>query len=256
MVPLPDEALCPPAINRRGAGAAHVPAHDARAAAQVIQRPEKVVGREQTALPIRDSLIFRQTVQIDRDIGRLAGERFRPTRKTTAPVFPSHAIETSLCRWLLALGPCVHFELAGFQRAVIGEQTRRPRQLEVAASPNANTLDLPQFQRAIHPTAATPARRADIPVGMVVEADHSGRLPYPSQPKSGEIMKITGAVENKVSQLRVDLVKEAFNDSCGRAVAQTRPPIARIERRHRQITGRPGRIKVEMNASHHRISSL
>jgi|SRR5579859_2218513 len=256
VVPVGGEALCPPAINRRGPSAAHIAARDARMPAQVVQRPNKVVNREQTALPICDNLILRQTVQINRDIGGLASKRFSPTRKTTTPVFSAHAIEASLRRRLLALGPSVHVESAGLQRPVIGEQTRRPRQLEVAASPDANTFDPLQFQRTIHPTAATPARWADVPVGMIVEADHCDRLPYPPQLESCKIMKITGTVENEVGQLRVKSVKKALHGSCRRAVAQTRSPIARINRRHRQISGRPGGIEVEMDTGGHRVSPL
>src|SRR5205823_10467481 len=90
-------------------------------------------------------------------------------------------------------------------RFAIPEKLMRPPALEIPATPNRDLPDMRQLQRAINPAAATPARRADIPIGVIVEGNESDRFGRRSKPQAGQMMKVARAIKDKFRELRFDL---------------------------------------------------
>ena len=77
------------------------------------------------------------------------------------------------------------FEPALAFRATVAEESRRPPALEVSTTPHLYFFHPRKFERAIHPAAATPARRAHVPVRMVIEGDKDERFAQPPNPQRG-----------------------------------------------------------------------
>src|SRR5213595_2390560 len=81
--------------------------------------------------------------------------------------------------------PWMDHKRAGTFRFAISEKLMRPPTLEIPATPNRNVPDMRQLQRAIDPAAATPARRTEIPIGMIIEGNERDRFAHRSEPQSG-----------------------------------------------------------------------
>ena len=58
-----------------------------------------------------------------------------------------------------------------------------PPALKIAAAPNRDVLDVRKLKRAIDPAAATPFRRSNVPVGMIIKRNENDRLRQPPKPK-------------------------------------------------------------------------
>ena len=99
-----------------------------------------------------------------------------------------------------AICPRMEFEPSLPFRPAIAEKSARPPALEISAAPHAYFFHMRQFERPIYPAAATPARRPDVPVRMVVERDNYEWLGYLADPKGGEMMEIPGPVEDERRQ--------------------------------------------------------
>jgi hypothetical protein len=67
------------------------------------------------------------------------------------------------------VGPRVHFEPTLPLGAPVPKDLVRPPAFEIPATPDAHLLDVRQLERAIDPAAATPFRRTDVPIRMIVE---------------------------------------------------------------------------------------
>ena len=65
--------------------------------------------------------------------------------------------------------PGMNVENARSLCATIAEKLMRPPAFKISAAPNCDVLYVRKFQRAIHPSAAAPLRRAHIPIRMIVE---------------------------------------------------------------------------------------
>src|SRR5438105_15355312 len=116
-------------------------------------------------------------------------------------------------------------------RFAISEKLMRPPTLEIPATPNRDLPDMRQLQRAIDPAAATPARRSDIPIGMIIERNERERFVHRSKPQSGQMMKVTRTVQNKFADLRPDFAIKLFDGPRRSRKAQVRSPLRRINGR-------------------------
>src|SRR5437870_8600024 len=105
----------------------------------------------------------------------------------------------------------MNHQRAGAFRFAIPEKLMRPPALEISAAPNGDLPDVRQLERAIDPAAATPARRADIPIGMIIKGDERDRFVCRSKPQSGQMMKVARAVEDKLAEFRSDLAIKLFD---------------------------------------------
>ena len=74
------------------------------------------------------------------------------------------------------IGPGMNFQTAGAFRAAISKKLSWPPALKIAAAPNADAPDMGELQRTIDPAAAAPLRRANVPIGMIVERNNNERL--------------------------------------------------------------------------------
>jgi len=114
-----------------------------------------------------------------------------------APVVAQNGAATlSIFRGPL-IRPGVNVENARSFCATVAEKLVRPPAFKISAAPNCDVLYVGKFQRAIDPTAATPFRRAHIPVRMIVEGNKCDRVRDPSEPERSQIVEITRAVEQK-----------------------------------------------------------
>src|SRR5207244_8639813 len=91
---------------------------------------------------------------------------------------------------------------AGAFRFAISKKLMRQPTLEIPATPNRDLPDMRQLQRAIDPAAATPARRTDIPIGMIIEGNERYWFAHGSKPQSGQMMEVARAVEDKFRECR------------------------------------------------------
>src|SRR5260221_8038637 len=85
-------------------------------------------------------------------------------------------------------------------RAPVAEETAGEVAFEIAAAPDGGPLHERIFQGAIDPGTAGPFRRADVPVGMVVEGDQREWLGKLAGPDGAQVMEIAGAEEGEETQ--------------------------------------------------------
>src|SRR5438067_7096023 len=155
------ETLLRSGVDGRGKCGAHTASPDPRPrGAQLGQRPGHILEREPPTLPVRDSVLGAQAIEIDRDIhirlSQFAGE----SREVLPPVRAQDRAAPILIRSRTIVRPWTNVEPAFPFRAPVPENLMRPPALEIAAAPDADFLDVRQFERAIHPATAAPARRA------------------------------------------------------------------------------------------------
>jgi low affinity Fe/Cu permease len=244
------ETLFAPRINRRGKCPADVPAQDVRTrCAQLRQRPGEVLEREHAVLPISDRILCLQTIEIDRDIKIRSTQRLDELRKMFPPIRAKDRSTASLVRARAALSPTIDLQPSLAFRPAIAEKSPRPPTLEIPAAPHANLFYLRKFQRPIYPAAATPARRPDVPVRMIIERDKHKWRGHLTHPKRSEMMEIPRAVDKKPREFAADLMIEVFNQSRRRGETERRSPERGVQRLDRECAGRPGVIQVEMNRS-------
>lgn len=121
------------------------------------------------------------------------------------------------------------FEFSGALGAAIAEDLAGPPAFEITAAPDADLFNVRQIQGAVHPTAATPFGRANVPVRMIIERDEHDWFVSPPNPERGKMVKISRAVQNKSAKLRCDFLEEGFDKTWWRGKTKMRPPLARIQ---------------------------
>ncbi len=123
----------------------------------------------------------------------------------------------------------------------------RPPTLEIPATPNRDLPDMRQLQRAIDPAAATPARRADIPIGMIIEGNERYWFAHGSKPQSGQMMEVTRAVEDKFAKLRPDLAIKLLDRPRRSRKTKVRSPLRRVDGGQAVRDLVPGGVEIKMN---------
>ncbi len=104
-----------------------------------------------------------------------------------------------------------------------------------------------QLQRAINPAAATPARRTNIPIGVIVEGNERDRFMRRSKPQAGQMMKVARAVKDKFRELRFDLAIKLFDRSWRSGEAEARSPFRGINGGQAVRNLVPGGVEIKMN---------
>jgi len=105
----------------------------------------------------------------------------------------------------------VNFELSGSLGPAIAKELPWPPALEISATPNADLLELRNLEGAIHPAAASPSRRAHVPIRMVIERDEHERLRQASNPKRTQMMKVARAIDEKRREAWAEFVEKSFD---------------------------------------------
>ena len=151
-----------------------------------------------------------------------------------------------LIGWRSTVRPRMNLKFPRAFRSPVSEQISRPPAFEIPATPDAGLLQAFNFQGAIDPAATSPARRAHVPIGMVIERNENKWIGQSPNPERTEMMKITGTVNEKWRNLRTELAIEFLDQARRRRKAQSRSPFPRVIDRQvaRQI--RPGIVEVEV----------
>ena len=160
---------------------------------QRLQSPPNVIEIKSSAFPICTGVIRRQTIQIDRNVNvradQLAGELF----KLVPPIFAQNRAAPFLCARRPIIRPGMDRQRPSAFRFAIAKNLMRPPAFEISATPDRDLPDVRQFQCAIDPAAATPARRANIPIRMIIKRDYGDGLIDISNPQGAEMVKIARA---------------------------------------------------------------
>ena len=171
--------------------AAEIAADDLHLFPQRPQRPDEIVAGEAAVLPIREGLAGGETIHVDGDVDLVVVMVVQPIHKQGFPVSYPQWIEVGGIT-NAPLPPGINNESMGLGRAPIAEKPPRKVALETAATPDADAFDAGIFQRAIDPRAARPIRRADVPVGMIVEREEGERLVKLPLPDGAQVVEIAG----------------------------------------------------------------
>jgi hypothetical protein len=167
-----------------------------------------------------------------------------------APVVAQNGAATLLIFRGPSIRPWMNVKNACSLRATIAKQLVRPPAFKISATPNADAAHVRNFQRAIHPTAAAPFRRAHVPVRVIVEGDNGDRLGDKPNPERSQIMKITGAVEQKRGhEMRFIFAVKLGDQTRRRRETQLRPPNARINNGQTKRLIRPRVIQIEVESA-------
>ena len=211
------------------------------------QRPGHIFQREPPALPVRDRVFGAQAIEIDRDIHIRFPEFDDEAREMLTPVRAQNRAAPILIRHRAIVRPRMDFEPPFPFRAPIPKKLAGPPAFKVAATPDAHLSRVRQFERAIDPASAPPARRADIPIGMVVERNEDEWIDEPPCPERAQVVKIAGTVNQERRNPRFLFAVKFFDQPCRRREAQAWSPRGHIERLARERTAGPGIIQIEMN---------
>ena len=143
-----------------------------------------------------------------------------------------------------AIRPRMHRQPPGAHVAVVAPDAVPAPALEIPAAPDGDVLDLRQVERAVHPTAATPPGRANVPVGMVVEAHQGHRGLDAAQPQRAQVMEVARAVNQEPGgpQAGDDGGTECLHLGVRRAETQARPPT-RGKTRWAEAAARSSRLR-------------
>src|SRR4051812_3022548 len=182
-----DETLFHASIPRHRERAADVAGDDTRRTPQPAERPRDVIDSELPILPVCDGVTGLETIQINRDVDVLA---LQSADELLELLSPRGAEDDAAPAPIFAgpnISPRVHLQPPFPDGAAISENVPGPPALEIAATPHADSLDLRQLERPIHPAPATPSGRPDIPVGVVVERDNDHWLRHLSDPERGQM---------------------------------------------------------------------
>lgn len=226
MVPIRSEFLLPSRVFRFGIRAADIAGDNLIVFAQFRQRPLKITDRKLTVLPIRDGLVGAQAIHIDCYVNIRAAKIRRELLKMIAPVVSQDRVRTlSIVHWAI-VGPGMNFELAISLRPTVRKNVVRPPAFKISAAPDRNVPQLLELKRAIDPAAASPFRRANVPIGMIIERNQNASLRDPPKPKPGQIMKIARSVQNEWFDARRKFAIKLFNYPRRRGKTQPRAPFA------------------------------
>ncbi len=176
---------------------ANVATDDPTRLPQFCQCPLKIDNREATALPIRYRLFHAQTIEIDCDVNIFPGQIIYKLLKALAPIVAKNRARPLPVFLRTIVCPGMHFEPAGAFGAPVPENLMWPPAFKVTATPNAHPAHVRNLQRAIHPPAAGPLRRAHIPIWMIIERNKDDCSGNAAHSKRGQMMKVARAVKQK-----------------------------------------------------------
>ena len=175
MVPIRSEFLLPSRVFRFGIRTADIASDNLIAFAQFRQRPFKITDRKLTVLPIRDGLVGAQAIHIDCYVNIRAAKIRRELLEMSAPIVSQDRVRAlSIVDWAI-VSPGMNFELAVSLRPTVRKNVVRPPAFKISAAPDRNVPQLFELKRAIDPAAASPFRRANVPVRMIIERDQEER---------------------------------------------------------------------------------
>ena len=214
---------------------------------QRLQSPPNVIKIKPSAFPVCAGIIRRQTIQIDRNVNICPDQFVREFFKLFPPIFAQNRAAPFLCARRAIVGPWMDGQRPSAFRFAIAKDLTRPPALKISASPNCRLPDLRQFQCAIDPAAATPAWRANVPVGMIIKRNQRDRLRASSKPESGQIMKVARTVKNESAEMRLDFAIKLFDCPGRSGETKARPPFRRINPRQIICDLAPGIVEIEMN---------
>lgn len=167
-----------------------------------------------------------------------------------APVVAQNGAATLLIFRGPSIRPWMNVKNACSLRATIAKQLVWPPAFKISATPNADPAHVRKFQRAIHPTAAAPFRRAHVPIRVIIKRNQNNGLRDTPNPERSQIMKITGAVEQKRGhEMRFILAVKLGDQTRRRREAQLRPPNARINNGQTKRLIRPRVIQIEVESA-------
>ena len=216
---------------------------------KVSQSPGKIDNRKPAALPIRDRFFRAQTIEIDRDVNIGAAKIARELFEMFPPILAQNRSAPLSIFHRPLIGPGMNFQTAGAFRAAISKKLSRPPALKIAAAPNADAPHMRELQRAIDPAAATPFRRANVPIGMIIERNDDERLRDAANPERAQMVKVARAVKQKWREPRFEFAIELVDQARRRGEAKLRPLLARIEAREMQRFTAPGAVKIDMQTA-------
>jgi hypothetical protein len=84
---------------------------------------------------------------------------------------------------------------------------------------------------------------------MIVEGDEHDRFRHFSNPKSAQVVKVSGAVKKKRSEMRLLLLEKAFDQARRRGKTKMRTPAAQVPFGQPECALRPRVIQVEMKGA-------
>ena len=214
---------------------------------QRLQSPPNVIEIKPSAFPICAGVIRRQTIQIDRNVNVRADQFVREFFELFPPILAQNRAVSFLCaRWPI-VRPRMDGKRPGAFRFAIAKNLMRPPALEISAPPNCRLPDVRQFKCAIDPAAATPARRTNIPVRMVIKRNQRDRFVDASKPQSGQVMKVAGAIENEFGKMRLNLAIKLFDYSGRSGKTEVWSPFRGINLRQIVCDLSPCIVEIEMN---------
>ena len=211
------------------------------------QSPDKIGNGKAAILPIRYCFLHPQTIEIDRHIEIGAIEGAGKLIEMLAPILAENRAASLLIPPGTIVSPRMHFQPAGALGTMIPENVMGPPAFEIAAAPNVELAHVRKIERAIDPTATSPFRRANIPVGMIIEGNNDHRLRHPAQPERSEIMEVARTVEDERRESRFVFAVKIFYQRRRRGKAKRWSPILSIDHRDLQRVRRPRRIEIEMH---------
>jgi hypothetical protein len=242
------KTLFPPRIFWRGKRAANIAGCDSRVCGvQLRQRPCQILNGEFSVLPICDRFFGSEAIEIDRHIHIRASQSTHEFRETLPPVRAQDRAAPILLRRRTIVRPRMNLEPPSALGPPVSEKLPRPPAFEIPAAPDAHFLHMGQFERAIHPASAGPARRAHVPVRMIIEGNEHERIAQPPHPERAQVMKITGTVNKERCEPPFVFTIKLFDQPRGRGEAKSRPPGSGIHGPNREGIGGPGVVEVEMN---------
>ena len=214
---------------------------------QRLQSPPNVIEIKPSAFPICARVIRRQTIQIDGNVNIRADQFIREFFKLFPPIFAQNRAAPFLCtRWPI-IRPWMNGQCPSAFRFAIAKDLTRPPALKISASPDRRLSDMRQFQGAIDPATATPAWRANIPVGVVIKRNQRDRFGDSSKPQSGQMMKIARTVKNESAEMRLNFAIKLFDCPGRSGETKERPPFRRINPGQIVCDFAPGIVEIEMN---------
>ena len=169
MVHFRGKSLLPARIDRFGKGSTNIARHDLRDRAQFSHRPEEICHRKPPAFPICDRFFAAKTIKIDRNINIGPTETSNEHFEMVAPIVPQDRAATLSMFHRAIVGPRMNFEPPFAFTSAVCENIVWPPALKIAAAPNRDVLDVRKLKRAIDPAAATPFRRSNVPVRMIIK---------------------------------------------------------------------------------------
>src|SRR4029453_3333087 len=167
-----------------------------------------------------------------------------------APVVAQNGATTLLIFRGPSIRPWMNVKNACSLRATIAKQLVWPPTFKISATPNADPAHVRNFQRAIHPSAAAPLRRTHVPIRVIIKRNERRGLRETPNPERSQIMKITGAVEQKRGrQTPFVFAAKLGNQTRRRRETQLRPPNAGINNGQTKRLIRPRVIQIEVESA-------